>query len=55
MPEPSGEPFGWTVDRSAPPGHSSGAFPPVEYPPGWQNNAEQTAVNGIPPYGMPQG
>ena len=61
-PEQSGEPFGWTVDRSSamnnngmPPGHNSGAFPPVEYPPGWQTNAEQTAVNGIPPYGMPQG
>ncbi|HEX3787565.1 MAG TPA: hypothetical protein VHW44_06875 [Pseudonocardiaceae bacterium] len=55
--DPAAEPFGWHVDRSA--GQRSGSFPPVEYSgPPWQQNsaaaaAEQTAVNGIPPYGMP--
>ncbi|HWC79725.1 MAG TPA: hypothetical protein VG756_07150 [Pseudonocardiaceae bacterium] len=58
MPEPSGEPFGWTVDRS---GHSAGSgpnggssSPSMEYGASWQNTTEQTQVNGIPPYGMSQ-
>jgi hypothetical protein len=52
-PESAAEPFAWHVDRSA--GQRSGAYPAVEYGGSWQGNPDQTAVNGIPPYGMPQG